>query len=170
MSPKMTRMIGEIADGGLPLLYPPENFADVLKIVQDGAHNAGRSMDNIDLPACFWVSVGTDLDLARRAMAEKIAYYGGAFAPALVAKAGVDPAELAYVTQLVEDEGLDSAVTRVTDAMLSLGIVGTSEEIVQRCKGLVAMGAKHLSFGPPLGPSPLEAIDILGRQVLPHLR
>jgi len=87
-----------------------------------------------------------------------------------VAKAGVDPAELAYVTQLVEDEGLDSAVTRVTDAMLSLGIVGTSEEIVQRCKGLVAMGAKHLSFGPPLGPSPLEAIDILGRQVLPHLR
>ena len=52
MSPKMTRMIGEIADGGLPLLYPPENFADVLKIVQDGAHNAGRSMDDIDLPAC----------------------------------------------------------------------------------------------------------------------
>ena len=170
MSPKMTRMIGEIADGGLPLLYPPENFAEVLKIVQDGAHDAGRSMDDIDLPACFWVSVGTDLDLARRAMAEKIAYYGGAFAPALVAKAGVDPVKLAHVTQLVEDEGLDSAVTHVTDEMLSLGMVGTPGEIVASCKGLIAMGATHLSFGPPLGPIPLEAIDILGRQVLPQLR
>jgi 5,10-methylenetetrahydromethanopterin reductase len=170
MSPKMTRMIGEIADGGLPLLYPPENFAEVRKIVQDGAHDAGRSMDDIDLPACFWVSVGTDLDLARRAMAEKIAYYGGAFAPALVAKAGVDPLKLAHVTQLVEDEGLDSAVTHVTDEMLSLGMVGTPGEIVARCKGLIAMGATHLSFGPPLGPIPLEAIDILGRQVLPQLR
>lgn len=170
MSPKMTRMIGEIADGGLPLLYPPEHFAAVLKLVQEGALEAGRSMDEIDLPACFWVSVGSDLELARRAMAEKIAYYGGAFSPALVEKVGVDPVELARVTELVETEGLDSAVAHVTDAMLSLGMVGTPAEIVERCKGLVDMGAKHLSFGPPLGPNPLEAIYILGRQVVPQLR
>ena len=49
-------------------------------------------------------------------------------------------------------------------------MVGTPGEIVARCKGLIAMGATHLSFGPPLGPIPLEAIDILGRQVLPQLR
>jgi len=170
MSPKMTRMIGEIADGGLPLLYPPEHFAAVLELVQEGAHDAGRSMDDIDLPACFWVSVGADLELARRAMAEKIAYYGAAFAPALVEKVGVDPVELARVTELVETKGLDAAVALVTDEMLSLGMVGTPDEIVQRCKGLVAMGAKHLSFGPPLGPDPREAIDILGTQVLPKLR
>ena len=32
------------------------------------------------------------------------------------------------------------------------------------------MGARHLSFGPPLGPDPLEAIEALGREVLPHFR
>jgi len=170
MSPKMTRMIGEIADGGLPLLYPPEHFADVLKLVEEGALEAGRSMDEIDLPACFWVSVGSDLERAKKAMAEKIAYYGAAFAPALVEKVGVDPIELARVTALVELEGLDAAVACVSEEMLSLGMVGTPAEIVERCKGLVNMGAKHLSFGPPLGPNPREAIDILGRQVLPQLR
>src|SRR5690606_16660080 len=30
MSPKMLQSIGEIADGGLPLLFPPEHYASVL--------------------------------------------------------------------------------------------------------------------------------------------
>jgi 5,10-methylenetetrahydromethanopterin reductase len=31
------------------------------------------------------------------------------------------------------------------------------------------MGAKHLSFGPPLGPDPVAAIRLLGEAVLPVL-
>ena len=30
------------------------------------------------------------------------------------------------------------------------------------------MGATHLSFGPPLGPDPLEALRVLGREVIPY--
>ncbi|HEY3878171.1 MAG TPA: hypothetical protein VGM12_06180, partial [Trebonia sp.] len=33
-----------------------------------------------------------------------------------------------------------------------------------------AMGADHLSFGPPLGPDPVDAIGLLGERVLPALR
>jgi 5,10-methylenetetrahydromethanopterin reductase len=29
---------------------------------------------------------------------------------------------------------------------------------------------RHLSFGPPLGPDPLRAVELLGREVLPALR
>ncbi|MCH9830398.1 MAG: LLM class flavin-dependent oxidoreductase [Actinomycetia bacterium] len=170
MSPKMTRMIGEIADGGLPLLYPPEHFAEVLELVEQGAQSAGRSMDDIDLPACFWVSVGRDEEATRRAMAEKIAYYGGAFAPHLVEKVGVDPVEMAKVSELLETHGLDTAVSHVTDQMLQLGMVGTPEQVVDRCRGLIQLGARHLSFGPPLGPDPLAAISVLGSEVLAPLR
>jgi hypothetical protein len=35
---------------------------------------------------------------------------------------------------------------------------------------LHTMGARHLSFGPPLGPDPVAAIGLLGSQVLPALR
>jgi 5,10-methylenetetrahydromethanopterin reductase len=31
------------------------------------------------------------------------------------------------------------------------------------------LGARHLSFGPPLGPDPVAAIRLLGEQVLPAL-
>src|SRR5512142_217489 len=48
MSPNMLRAIGEWADGGLPLLFPPEHYANVLPLVQEGARSAGRSLENID--------------------------------------------------------------------------------------------------------------------------
>ena len=43
-------------------------------------------------------------------------------------------------------------------------------DVVRRCEGLLALGARHLSFGPPLGPDPVAAVRLLGREVLPPLR
>lgn len=54
--------------------------------------------------------------------------------------------------------------------MLRIGIVGTAPDLIARLETLVAMGARHLSFGPPLGPDPLAAVEQLGRFVLPHFR
>ena len=171
MSPKMTRLIGEIADGGLPLLYPPEHFAAARALVAEGAAAAGRSMDDIDLPACVWVSTSRDdVAGANRAMAEKIAYYGAAFAEPLLRAAGLDPEEVARVTTTLEADGVDAAVARVTPEMLRLGMVGLPDEVVERCMGLVALGAQHLSFGPPLGPKPRDAIRVIGEEVLPAIR
>jgi 5,10-methylenetetrahydromethanopterin reductase len=53
--------------------------------------------------------------------------------------------------------------------MLGLGIAGGADEVIVRCQDLLAAGARHLSFGPPLGPEPEAAIAVLGRQVLPSL-
>ena len=58
----------------------------------------------------------------------------------------------------------------VSPAMLRIGVVGTGRELIPRLEHLVELGAKHLSFGPPLGPDPFEAIDVLAREVLPHFR
>jgi 5,10-methylenetetrahydromethanopterin reductase len=54
--------------------------------------------------------------------------------------------------------------------MLALGIAGDADAVTARCQGLVAAGATHLSFGPPLGPDPLAAVALLGDAVLPRLR
>jgi len=48
--------------------------------------------------------------------------------------------------------------------------VGGAPDLIARLEPLVAAGARHLSFGPPLGPDPLRAVELLGQEVLPHFR
>ncbi|MGI8856496.1 MAG: LLM class flavin-dependent oxidoreductase, partial [Thermomicrobiales bacterium] len=64
----------------------------------------------------------------------------------------------------------DKARALVTEKMLRIGIVGTAEDLIARLDALVAMGARHLSFGPPLGPDPRAAVAQIGRVVIPHFR
>jgi 5,10-methylenetetrahydromethanopterin reductase len=54
--------------------------------------------------------------------------------------------------------------------MMSLGVCGTPDEVTERCHRLVAAGATHLSFGPPLGADRAAAIRLLGERVVPALR
>jgi 5,10-methylenetetrahydromethanopterin reductase len=58
----------------------------------------------------------------------------------------------------------------VDERMLRIGVVGEPADVVARLAPLVAAGARHLSFGPPLGPDPVRAVELLGREVLPHFR
>jgi 5,10-methylenetetrahydromethanopterin reductase len=170
MSPHMLQLIGSTADGGLPLLFPPEHFSEVLDHVQRGASLAGRDISEIDLAACIWCSVSSDRELADRALAEKIAYYGHTLSPLILQRLGVERVEFDPIRQaIMVDRDLERAVSMVTPKMLNIGIAGSPEALIPRLQHLVALGATHLSFGPPLGPDPLEAIDVLGRDVLPHL-
>jgi 5,10-methylenetetrahydromethanopterin reductase len=64
--------------------------------------------------------------------------------------------------------GPERAAALVTDAMLRVGVWGRPADLLPRLEWLVAGGVRHLSFGPPLGPDPLRAVELLGRHVLPH--
>ena len=165
MGPRMLAMAGAHADGALPLLYPPERFAVARASVLAGAAPAGRE---VDLPACFWVSLSADPDRARDALAEKLAYYGPSFSAPMLAEVGLQPADFDQAARLAHTG--QRAAALIDDRMLSLGIAGDATEVIARCRGLHAIGARHLSFGPPLGPDPVAAIGLLGRQVLPALR
>ncbi len=170
MGPKMLAMAGAHADGALPLLYPPETYAAARDAVLSGAgpvHGAG-SRRPVDVPACFWVSLSGDPAVARAALAEKLAYYGASFAAPLLAGAGLRPGDFAAAAALAHSGRPAAAL--IDERMLSLGIAGDAADVVARCAALVAMGASHLSFGPPLGPDPVTAIGLLGEQVLPALR
>jgi 5,10-methylenetetrahydromethanopterin reductase len=171
MSPRMHAMIGEVADGGLPLLFPPEYYRQVAERVAQGAASAGRSHAELDLAACIWVSIAAEQADAEAPLREKIAYYGHAFSAEILGRLGLSHADFAEIDRLVQIEGdMARAAALVTPAMLQIGIAGTAKQLIPRLEDLVAAGARHLSFGPPLGPDPLEAIRILGRDVLPYFR
>jgi 5,10-methylenetetrahydromethanopterin reductase len=171
MSPRMLRTIGEIADGGLPLLFPPEHYRNVMPHIRAGAHAAQRNMDNLDIAACIWCSVSEDRAAAEAVLREKIAYYGHAMSTTILQQLGLTRADFAEIERAVMAENdLARAQALVTDAMLKIGIVGTASDMIPRLENLVDLGVRHLSFGPPLGPDPLAAIEMLGRDVLPHFQ
>ena len=170
MSPKMLALAGEVADGVLALLYPPEHYPVARAQVAEGLERAGRSAEEVDIPACTWVSVDEDPEAANAALAAKLAFYGGAFAPYLLERAGLAREDFAPAAAAQRRGDMDEAARLITPAMLRLGIAGTPGEVVDRCSGLLGHGATHLSFGPPFGPDPLAAVRLIGRQVIPPLR
>jgi 5,10-methylenetetrahydromethanopterin reductase len=170
MSPKMLALAGELADGVLALLYPPEHYPVALAQIGEGRDRAGRPPASVDVPACVWVSVDEDRELATKALAGKLAFYGAAFAPYLLERAGLAREDFAPAAAAQLRGDPEGAARLITPAMLLLGIAGTPEDVVERCAGLIHQGATHLSFGPPLGADPLRAVELLGQRVIPQLR
>lgn len=171
LSQRMLTEIGRIADGGLPLLFPPEHYAHVLPFIQNGAEQAGRDLDSIDIAACVWCSLSDDRAAAEDALKAKIAYYGHALSDTIYSALGIPReafAPIAHVAQVEND--LERAKSMVTPDMLRIGIAGDVRALIERLEGLAALGVRHLSFGPPLGPDPAAAVALIGREVIPHFR
>jgi 5,10-methylenetetrahydromethanopterin reductase len=169
MGPRMLGLAGELADGALPLLFPPAHYREAAEQVAEGARQAGRAPESLDIAACIWCSIDADRARARRALAEKIAYYGPSFSSYLLSRASLSLADFRPIEAAHAAGNPARAAELVTPAMLALGVAGGPEEVAESCAQLVAAGARHISFGPPLGPDPERAVAILGAQVLPAL-
>lgn len=171
MSPKMLQAIGSVADGGLPLLFPPEHYSNVQPLVAQGARSADRSVDDIDLAACIWCSIAEDREAAEAPLRDKIAYYGHALSPLILEQLGLTLADFDTIEHaLMTERDAEKARNLVTQDMLKIGITGRPEDVLPRLEALVKQGVRHLSFGPPLGTDLAEAIRLIGRDIIPHFR
>lgn len=171
LGPAMLREIGRVADGGLPLLFPPEHYANVLPLIKAGAAEMRRDLDEIDVAACIWVSVSENRAAAEDVLKEKIAYYGHALSPLIYDQLGLTRADFTPIEQAIMTENnLEKAKALITPQMMRIGIAGNADDLNARLETLAALGVKHISFGPPLGPDPLEAIRVIGQRVIPHFK
>lgn len=170
MGPKMLALAGEEADGVLPLLFPPEHYFNVQPLLDAGIAIRNSQLAPLDFAACIWVSLAEDRAAARRVLAQKIAYYGQALGPLILEQLGVVREDFAEIERAMHVEKNEAkAIGLVDDRMLRIGVVGGPGDVIERLEPLVAAGATHLSFGPPLGPEPLEAVRLLG-QVIRHFQ
>lgn len=171
MSPGMLRLAGEVADGVLPLLFPPEHYFGVRPYIEEGLQARDPRLGQLDLAACIWVSLAEEQEAARRVLAEKIAYYGPALSPLILERLGLTREDFAPIEHaMMVEQDVDKACALVDERMLRIGVVGRPEDLIARLEPLIEAGVRHLSFGPPLGPDPLTAVELLGRHVLPRLR
>lgn len=170
MGPRMLALAGETGDGALPLLFPPERYYAAREHIDGGRALRADNGGGFDLAVCVWVSASRDYRAARRALAQKVAYYGGAMNAALLADMGLAKSDFAPITRaLIAERDEAKAIDLATDDMLRIGVVGGASEIIERLEPLAADGAAHMSFGPPLGPDLREAVRILG-EVARHFK
>jgi 5,10-methylenetetrahydromethanopterin reductase len=163
MGPKMLSLSGELADGVLPLLFPPEHYFTVRPLIAAGETKRDPALSPLDIAACIWVSVAEDSAAARRVLAHKIAYYGHALSPLILDQLGLTQNDFRPIEQaIMVERDVDKAITLVDERMLRIGVTGTAADVAARLEPLIAAGVTHLSFGPPLGPDPLQAIQMLG--------
>jgi F420-dependent oxidoreductase-like protein len=109
IGPKNVTLVGEIADGWLPVFFSPEHVSEFRPLLEEGAAKSGRSIDNgFDISPTVNVLISDDRDAARDAMRPVLALYVG----------GMGSREKNFYNQLVQRYGFEDAAHEVQDLYL----------------------------------------------------
>ena len=77
MGSKNIQLTGELADGWIPFLVPPEQLQYSSRELEKGAKKAGRTTDKISISPYIPAAISQDESLAEGVIKEYIAYYVG---------------------------------------------------------------------------------------------
>jgi F420-dependent oxidoreductase-like protein len=109
IGPKNVTLVGEIADGWLPVFFSPEHVSEFRPLLEEGAAKSGRSIDDgFDISPTVNVLISDDRDAARDAMRPVLALYVG----------GMGSREKNFYNQLVQRYGFEDAAHEVQDLYL----------------------------------------------------
>jgi len=108
IGPKNTQLVGEIADGWLPVFFSPEHVDLSRSLLEEGAARSGRSLDGFDMAPTVQVSIDDDVDRARDAMRPFVALYVG----------GMGSREKNFYNALVRRYGFEDAAQEIQDLYL----------------------------------------------------
>ena len=171
--PKMLRLTGELADGGLILagLFPEcVHFAHGL--VAEGAANVGRDARTVDLVFMLYGSVG----LNRRQAVEESRTMAAWFcqtAPHYLGMAKFDPGLVRKVQAAYaggEFHHAREAARLCPDEMVEMFTLGgTPDDAVARIEQLAALGVRAFNFF-PIGSDRWQAIRLFMKHVIPKFR
>jgi 5,10-methylenetetrahydromethanopterin reductase len=168
--PRVLELAGELADGALPILFPPETVDFARERIAEGAARAGRSLDGFDLAACVWWSVAASRREAEDALRYLVAYYGPSLRAETLAPIGLTPHDFAPVRAAWQAGDMALAMRLLTPAMFGLAIYGEPEDMLARLRWLADRGVTQVNIGPPLGPDPEYALRVTAEQVIARLR
>jgi F420-dependent oxidoreductase-like protein len=108
IGPKNTQLVGEIADGWLPIFFSPEHVDEARKLLEEGAARAGRSLDGFDVAPSVQVAIDDDIERARDVMRPFVALYVG----------GMGSRERNFYNALVRRYGFEEAANEIQDLYL----------------------------------------------------
>jgi 5,10-methylenetetrahydromethanopterin reductase len=184
--PRSMELAGEIADGlHAACAYSPEALEYAVEHFRIGAERAGRTAASLDLGNSLLGAIAPDADVARRAGRVLAAFYIPSMPPALLDRHGIDPAEVAPVTEAFAagdvTRALDATPDEVADRLIVAG--SPANWIAWLTETYAASGMTHalVSFTDPYTleawagieidglPSLCEQVQLMGDRVLPEI-
>lgn len=136
------RLTGAFADGWLPSFVPLERYPDCIEDVREGAREAGRDPDGIDVVPYICTCVASDRDVARRRLKRTLAFYIGAtdyYAGVFSGFGFLDA--VSHVQAAWDRDGKEAAARAVPDRLLeSVAIAGNPEECRSRVQKYFDLG------------------------------
>jgi len=163
-------LTGEIGDGSLPMVTPPESARLMVKAIHEGLLTSGRKPEDIDIAGCAWFSISESKKSAQDTIRKIIAYFGPYLEEEALNTVGLSLRQFEEIKQKVTMGQYSEAESLVTDQMLDLAVVGTPRQVIPRIELLLESGITQVAVGGPLGPDPRRTIELLGDEVLPYFR
>ncbi len=160
---------GEIGDGSLPMVTPPESAKLMVDRVLKGVERAGRQASEVDICGCAWFSLsedgkGTQTD----ALKDILAYFGNYLDEEALNTVGLSQQDFSMTAKLIEQREYEQARALISKDMQQLAIVGTAEDAISKIEMLIDAGITQISVGGPLGPDPRETIRLFGDKIIPY--
>ncbi|MFQ5776416.1 MAG: LLM class flavin-dependent oxidoreductase [Terriglobia bacterium] len=177
--PLLQRMAGSRADGLLTASITTPGFVRYARErMEEGARQAGRNPQQLDLGSVIVGSIGKDSRKAKEGAREMAAMYLAnkvqnirGSADVILQKAGLTFEEIQPIADAMESGGRKAAARAVTDNILEKvhPIAGSPEECIQRIQSFRAAGCTHILLE-LWGEKREEQARLFGETVLPHFR
>ncbi len=161
---------GEIGDGSLPMITPPESANYMVSNIRRGLARSGRDGSDFVISGCAWLSLSESRQTAADTMRKMIACFGPFLEEPALNCIGLSVTDMRPLGELVEAGEYEAAWNKVTPEMFRLGITGTPADVIRQVERLADMGIDEVSLGGPLGPDPEKAIALMGSRVIPHFK
>lgn len=169
--PLMCQLAGEIADGvKSDGLWNPDYVKIIRENIEIGAARVNRNPDEIEIIAGPLSSISADREKAKATARRVLAVYLPYLRP-MTDVAGIPEEEIIKVREAAVSGDFERGASYVSDLSVSkCSVTGTPEDVIQQIEKMVEAGVNHVAFGHCLGPDFDEAIDLLGKEVLPHFK
>ena len=147
LGPQMTKLVGKISDGVFINMGTPETIKEIAGRVREGAIEAGRDPNSIEIIAKVRVSLNPDRAVARSKLRQVLTFYNIAdhYKDMLIAS-GFEP-EVMRIQEAFKADGFKAAAQHMTDEYMDkLPVIpGTSiKEIKERLQPFIDAG-RHAS-------------------------
>ena len=167
-----SELAGQIADGIKVSPLWNSDYADELRNhLSKGALSTGRDKNSLKLCLGVLTSVDEDEITAKEFAKQSLAVYLPYLSP-MTEYLEISKGELNKVSPLSKAGRYADAAIHITDRTLdSFALYGTPAQVSKKIQHLLnRVSVDRIEFGSPLGPDPVNAITLLGEQVLPVFR
>ncbi|MCW2998883.1 MAG: class flavin-dependent oxidoreductase [Solirubrobacterales bacterium] len=164
--PKAMRYAGSVADGMLMNVCLSTSYVEAkLELLEQGARDAGRSLDDIEIAMAVLSCPNEDEEAGREAARRFIALYLGTM-PNIAKETGLSDRVIEDVGNALFGEGLDAATRLVPEEAVDLlAAAGTPEQCQRRLDEYRAAGIDLVVLAPVEGAIG-TAIDLLSPAAL----